>query len=178
MRPALRGLAAYRDSEPAHAELALALVAELRSVDVLGVETQLHRLAGSVALNGASAPLAQLERVAETVLDSVSLPDRPPADDGDLILSEALARGCAQPVVTAVLCAEVGRRRGVPLGSSATAGGTSSPTASRPCEWCSTAAPTAVFAPPRTSRPTSAGTAPTRSAARCCRPCSALARPG
>jgi hypothetical protein len=64
VRPALRGLAAYRDSEPAHAELALALAAELRSVDVLDVETQLHRLAGSVALNGASAPLTQLERVA------------------------------------------------------------------------------------------------------------------
>ncbi len=116
MTPVVQALAAYRDFEPAHAELALALAGELREVDAQDADARLARLAERVSVSPGTAPRAQLEQIGAIVLDHVKPPGERPADDSDLMLDTALASGCGQPVVAAVLAAEIGRRCGVNLG--------------------------------------------------------------
>ena len=116
MTPVVQALAAYRDFEPAHAELALALAGELREVDSQDADARLARLAESVSMSFGAGARAELESVAAVVLEHVKPPSERPPDDSDLMLDAALASGCGQPVVAAVLAAEIGRRCGVNLG--------------------------------------------------------------
>jgi Transglutaminase-like superfamily len=99
---------------PSYAELALALAGEFAEVDEAAAEARLWRIADAVG--EAWAPSDQLELVTATVAGAIAPEPYRPDDDGDFMLDAVLARGHGQPVMLAVIGAEVGARHGIPLG--------------------------------------------------------------
>jgi hypothetical protein len=103
-----------RSACPSYAELALALAGEFAAVDETAAEARLWRIAEAVG--DAWTPCEQLELVTAAVAEAIAPEPYRPDDDGDFMLDAVLARGHGQPVMLAVIGAEVGARHGIPLG--------------------------------------------------------------
>jgi hypothetical protein len=101
---------------PSYAELALALAGEFRAVDEAAAEARLFCIAAALGDREPHAPADQLGRVAAAVAESIGPVACRPDDDEDFMLDAVLAGGSGQPVMLAVIAAEVGARRGIPLG--------------------------------------------------------------
>jgi Transglutaminase-like superfamily len=105
---------AASQSCPPHAELAIALAAEFRRVDLAAVEAGLDALAIELAGAGVEDPLDQLDVLtgAMAAFEALDAPLDPPA----LLIDVALARLAGHPITLAVIAAEAGRRAGFEVG--------------------------------------------------------------
>jgi regulator of sirC expression with transglutaminase-like and TPR domain len=106
---------------PPHAELALALAAEFRDVDVDGADAGLDALAARIGDVGELSPGEQLDVCAAAVATDLA-PAGPTWGSEDLFLDVGLQERRGHPAVLAAICVEAGRRAGVPLGIVATRG--------------------------------------------------------
>lgn len=101
---------------PSYADLALALAGEFRPVDHVAAEAALRTLGERLEIRHDACPLSQLQQVTDAVGAALAPPARLPADDADFMLDAVLANRTGQPVMLAVVAAELGHRAGIPLG--------------------------------------------------------------
>jgi hypothetical protein len=101
---------------PSYADLALALASEFGPVDEAAAEARLWRITAALGDEQSPVPDEQLALVATAVTDTIGPEPFRPDGDEDFMLDAVLARGHGQPVMLAVIAAEVGARHGVPLG--------------------------------------------------------------
>jgi regulator of sirC expression with transglutaminase-like and TPR domain len=102
---------AASQSCPPHAELATALAAEFRPVDVAAVDAALDGLAIELAGACLQPPADQLHAVAAAMaaFEALDAPLDPPA----LLIDVVLERLAGHPTTLAVIAAEAGRRAGL-----------------------------------------------------------------
>lgn len=102
---------------PAHAELALSLAWAFRDVDAGAVDDALSRLAETVPQPASKSPLDEL-RALTGLAERLSKRARRPTRGGvdDLMLDTAVDGAATHPLMRAVIVAEAGRRRGLPVG--------------------------------------------------------------
>jgi hypothetical protein len=107
-----------------HATLALALAAEFHEADLGEADAVLDDLAAPVAAARVRAhdPLAALEVLRSEVAVHLDV-HQSLLEIDDLLLDEVVIRRRGHPLALTVLCAEVGRRAGLPLDIACGAGG-------------------------------------------------------
>lgn len=99
-----------------HAELALSLAGAFHDVDATVVDARLERLAARMPAPASDEPLDQLRALARLLRDPALPAPGHEVDADELLLDSALARGCAHPVLRAVVAVEVARRHGIEAG--------------------------------------------------------------
>lgn len=106
-------LAAGRSCPP-HAELAIALAAEFRPVDVAAVEAALDRLAEGMSAARDAHALDQLDVITGAMASFTAL--EAPLESPALLIDVTLERRRGHATTLAVIAAEAGRRAGLPVG--------------------------------------------------------------
>jgi regulator of sirC expression with transglutaminase-like and TPR domain len=100
---------------PPHAELALALAAEFRDVDVVAADHELDALAARIGDVARLSRAEQLDLCAAAVAAELR-PAGPAWRTDDLFIDVVLETRRGHPAVLGAICVEAGRRAGVPLG--------------------------------------------------------------
>lgn len=103
------------DGCPSHAALALALAAEFHPPDERATTIVLGELRDALAPLRDAPALEQLAGAGQLVGGRIGARVRP-AHVEDLLLDRVLLTGTGDPVCWAVICAEVAREAGIPLG--------------------------------------------------------------